>query len=80
MLFFSESNSTALKYFNNGNLLPILAKCLEVSVFGMDTAIVVGMKLLSFLFSYVLYKLQCWSQQFLAIEIRNDRIRNTAVG
>ncbi|KAJ9594173.1 hypothetical protein L9F63_014402 [Diploptera punctata] len=37
-----ESNSIALKYFNDGNLLPILAKCLEVDVFGMDTAIVVA--------------------------------------
>lgn len=38
----SESSSTAVKYFNSGNLLPVLAKCLEVSVFGMDTAIAVG--------------------------------------
>ncbi|PSN39497.1 hypothetical protein C0J52_17789 [Blattella germanica] len=37
-----ESNSTALKYFNQGNLLPVLAKCLEVSIFGIDTAIVVA--------------------------------------
>jgi hypothetical protein len=39
---FSESNSTAVKYFNSGNLLPVLVKCLEISVFGVDTAIAVG--------------------------------------
>jgi hypothetical protein len=38
----SESNSTAVKYFNSGNLLPVLVKCLEVDVFGVDTAIAVG--------------------------------------
>lgn len=41
-----ESNSTALKYFNSGNLLPVLVKCLEVSVFGVDTAIAVAQCLL----------------------------------
>jgi hypothetical protein len=39
---YSESNSTAVKYFNSGNLLPVLVKCLEVDVFGADTAIAVG--------------------------------------
>lgn len=43
-LFFlySESSSIAVKYFNSGNLMPVLAKCLEVDVFGVDTAIAVG--------------------------------------
>jgi len=31
-----------VKYFNSGNLLPILVKCLDVGVFGVDTAIAVG--------------------------------------
>lgn len=43
VIFSSESNSTALRYFDSGNLLPGLVKCLEeVAVFGMDTAIAVG--------------------------------------
>ncbi|KDR09420.1 HEAT repeat-containing protein 3 [Zootermopsis nevadensis] len=37
-----ESNSVAVKYFNNGNLLPVLVKCLEVDVFGVDTTIAVA--------------------------------------
>lgn len=37
-----ESNGTAVKYFNSGNLLPVLVKCLEVGVFGVDTAIAVA--------------------------------------
>lgn len=31
-----------MKYFNSGNLLPVLVKCLDVGVFGVDTAIAVG--------------------------------------
>jgi len=42
-IFSSESNSLALRYFDSGNLLPGLVKCLEeVAVFGVDTAIAVG--------------------------------------
>ncbi|XP_069681892.1 HEAT repeat-containing protein 3 [Periplaneta americana] len=37
-----ESNGTAVKYFNSGNLLPVLVKCLEVGVFGVDIAIAVA--------------------------------------
>jgi hypothetical protein len=43
VLFSSESNNIALRYFDSGNLLPGLVKCLEeVAVFGVDTAIAVG--------------------------------------
>jgi hypothetical protein len=31
-----------VKYFNSGNLLPVLVKCLEGGVFGVDTEIAVG--------------------------------------
>jgi hypothetical protein len=43
VLFSSESNNIALRYFDGGNLLPGLVKCLEeVAAFGLDTAIAVG--------------------------------------
>lgn len=40
--FFSESNTTALRYFNQSNLLPLLVRCLDVNTFGIDVAISVG--------------------------------------
>ncbi|XP_067004032.2 HEAT repeat-containing protein 3 [Anabrus simplex] len=37
-----ESNSTALKHFNDGQLLPILVRYLEGSVFGFETTLAVA--------------------------------------
>ncbi|XP_063238676.1 HEAT repeat-containing protein 3 [Bacillus rossius redtenbacheri] len=31
-----ESNGTAVKYFNDRNMLPVLARCLDTSLFGLD--------------------------------------------
>lgn len=37
-----ESNATALKYFNNAQILPLLVRCLDVSTFGLDIATAVA--------------------------------------
>lgn len=37
-----ESNATALKYFNQAHLLPVLVRCLDINIFGIDIAITVA--------------------------------------
>lgn len=37
-----ESNATALKYFNQAQLLPLLVRCLDVNSFGIEVAVTVA--------------------------------------
>ncbi|XP_034236433.1 HEAT repeat-containing protein 3 [Thrips palmi] len=37
-----ESSATALKYFNQAHLLPLLVRCLDINTFGTDVAITVA--------------------------------------
>ncbi|KAJ1524347.1 hypothetical protein ONE63_010849 [Megalurothrips usitatus] len=37
-----ESNTTALKYFNQAHLLPVLVRCLDIDTFGIDVAVTVA--------------------------------------